>query len=150
MKKSVVISSIMIVFLGLCSLHADHSSGLELGSNLGLSVLPDQSFESKEMVEGVFGSEDAPYRTKGESYSTGNISYQYTTDGWLQHVGVYPGSVICTNVAGPREGVQFIIANNGALFDMCQSYTKYHDHFTNAYSWGEVNTYSNYQIVIIY
>jgi len=79
--------------------------------------------------------------------STNVIAYQYTTDGWMQHVAVYEDSVICTNIEGPREGVQFIIMNNGALADMCNSYKQHKDRFTHKYSWGEVNTYREYQTV---
>lgn len=81
--------------------------------------------------------------------TTYNIYYQYTTDGYLQHVADYGDGVICTNIEGPREGVQFIVMNNGALFDMCHTNKKYKKYFVNTYQWGEVITYSDHQTVTI-
>lgn len=93
------------------------------------------------------GSFEASKSSSNKSFSTSYIVYQYTNDGWLQHVAVYSDSVICTNMAGPREGVQFIIANNGAVMDMCHNYTAHKDYNTHKYSWGEVKTYYDYQTV---
>jgi hypothetical protein len=77
--------------------------------------------------------------------------FQYTLDGSAkQHVAVYSDSVICTNITGPRVGVQFIISNNGALMDMCHNCSMHQDHSTHQYAWGEVNTYSTYQTVVFY
>ena len=73
--------------------------------------------------------------------------YQYTNDGWLQHVAVYADSAIGTNMAGPRKGFQIIMASNGAIMDTCNAYKEHKNHFTHKYSWGEVNTYENYQTV---
>jgi hypothetical protein len=59
------------------------------------------------------------------------LKYLYTTnvgnivDGWLQQVAEYEDSTKCTNMAGPRRGVQFIIADNGVLMDMRNEFTQY-------------------------
>lgn len=136
LKKSLLV----MMCLGAFALHADQSyndfSIAELTlSSQGNQVLLDDSDSLDELV------------SKGRSVITNVFAFQYTTDGWLQHVGIYSDSVICTNIEGPREGVQFIIANNGALMDMCHTYKEHKDHVTHKYSWGEVNTYSNYQQV---
>ncbi len=114
------------------------------------SLISETSFENIEMRQSMLGTDELLYSRKAsETYPTSNIKYQYTTDGWLQHVGVYSDCAIFTNVAGPREGVQFIMANNGALIDMCHSYTIHKKYFVNKYPWGEIRTYNNYQIIEI-
>lgn len=148
MKKLISVFFVTMVLGGLFSLHADITSEYSVASRLGLS----DSLQKVISFESMFGTgSDLQAKKSGnvssELYSTGNITFQYTTDGWLQHVAIYPGSVICTNIAGPREGTQFIIANNGALIDMCHFCTKHKNYFSNKYIWGEVKTYENYQTV---
>lgn len=131
------------------SLHADQHSGdsatlfSEFTGEIEVKIFEERISNS------MFNDTYSISSSHGDSYSTNTITYQYTNDGWLQHVGWYSGCVICTNIAGPREGAQFIIAHNGALMDMCHSYKQHKNHFTNKYPWGEVNSYENYQTIKI-
>jgi len=88
-------------------------------------------------------------KSSHQTISTSDFAYQYTTDGYMQQVAIYPDSVICTNLEGPREGAQFIIMNNGALVGMCEKYSFHKDHAVHKYTWCEVKTYKNYQKIIV-
>lgn len=120
------------------------------------SLQADQvDVDNATMIKNGFGIDIAEYSiaataAKKQVVTTSNIAYQYTTDGWLQHVAIYADSVICTNVAGPREGVQFIIMNTGAIADMCHSFTERKNHVSHNYPWGVVRTYKTYQTVTFY
>jgi hypothetical protein len=137
MKK--IISSVLVATSFLCA----------------YSLCADQVYD--DIANGIknrFGVDISQYQCankavakSSQSVSTNVFTYQYTTDGYLQHVAVYSDSVICTNCEGPREGVQFIIMNNGAMMDMCNSYKQHTDYSVHKYSWGEVRTYKTYQIV---
>lgn len=152
--KNLLVSVFGMMLFFNCSIDAsDYAYDQSIISRLGVSnsVLGDQTMENLETREKLFNL-DARFiagKADNKSYSTNAIAYQYTNDGWLQHVGVYSDCVICTNVAGPREGLQLIIAHNGAMIDMCHNYKMYKDHFTNKYTWGEVITYETYQVVKI-
>ena len=70
----------------------------------------------KNLTKVLFGIIFLGACLKAECFSnqdarTDVITYQYTTDGFLQHVAVYSDGMISTNVEGPREGVQFIMMN---------------------------------------
>lgn len=159
MKKLAL--TVFITLLAVVSLQADQS--YEDGKNVsndvyeylsksGQSVVirADQSAEIGVMIKNSVGVSEHPnLRSKSgiDPVTTYAITYQYTVDGWTQQVAVYTDGVICTNIEGPRKGAQFIIANNGALMDMRNDYKQHKNNFTHKYSWGEVNTYENYQIV---
>lgn len=139
MKKLAISLFIAIIFLGALSMHADQidDDGITiLKQGFGIDVLeyPTVCKAAKKAKQSV---------------STNVIAYQYTVDGWLQHVAVYADSVICTNAAGPREGLQLIIAGNGALIDMCHTYKQHTDYVSHKYTWGEVRTYQTHQTVTL-
>jgi hypothetical protein len=83
-----------------------------------------------------------------KNVSTSDFAFQYTTDGWLQHVAIYSELIVCTNAEGPREGFQCIITNTGALVDICHTYKIHKEYVVHKYSWGEIRTSENIQTVI--
>lgn len=145
--KNLILTMTLFALANVMSMHADQSINT---SQFGQCATTDNN----HFFESVFNAKkpnnsDLSKNASSQSIQTNVITYQYTTDGWLQHVAIYSDCIICTNVAGPREGVQFIIMDNGALLDMSHYYTQHKNHFTNKYPWGEVNTYEHYQVVKI-
>jgi hypothetical protein len=139
------------IILGSFSLTAEQDNSILCKIGQSVPLQETTYSNNQEIIKNIVVNDLKINKSKKstESYSTNVITFQYTNDGWLQHIGVYPDCIICTNIAGPREGVQFIISNNGAILDMCHTYKIHKNYFTNKYSWGEVNTYENYQIVTI-
>lgn len=149
MKKSLISLFVMLVFLGSLSLYAAIDQSSESVSQLSQSdfMLEYQSIKTEAMKKSMSGADT--YFLGGQSFSTHVVLYQYTPDGWKQHLGIYPECMIITNMTGPLEGTQFIKDSDGHIVEMCHSYTKHPTHFSNKYLWGEVNSYENYQLVTI-
>jgi hypothetical protein len=146
----------LILCLGTFNIYAQQEEIEQLLSVQNNGMSGDISFSStgKTEAQKSFSYDAKGYQMSSKSAAkaqktvfTNVITYQYTTDGWLQHVAVYSDGIICTNLAGPREGLQIAILEHGAM-DMCHSYKMHKDHKSHKYSWGEVRTYENYQTVI--
>jgi hypothetical protein len=91
-------------------------------------------------------SHDSKIVEKSKTYSTWNIGYYYDNSGWLYQCAIYSdGVAIGTSAAGPNKGFQIILMPNGSYLDSSNSYKEYKKNITHRYSWGEVNTYENYQ-----
>jgi hypothetical protein len=149
MKK---LTAMMFVTMFLTfSLCADQSNNEmhENFSKLGQSIPSNEESSSEDidtMMKDLFGS---GVRLKKRNPTTSYaISYQYTVDGWLQQVAEYEDSTIYTNMAGPRRGAQFIIADNGALMDMRNEFTEHRSYFSHKYTWAEIRTHENHQTVV--
>lgn len=143
MKKFVISLLLAIVLLNVLPLHADQvyaDTAAMVKHSFGLDI-SDYSMLNKSALA-------LPEKKVNQSVSTNVFTHQYTTDGWLQLVAIYADSVIATNLAGPREGFQIIIMNNGAVLDTSNSYKIHTDYFSHKYSWGEVRTYKTHQTVI--
>lgn len=155
MKKILEKVIVAAMCLGSFSLHANDSNiNAELAkvgqSDVLQTDLPYDSLENiKKRAFHVDECENITIsKSSNKSITTGVFYFQNIADGsGQQHVAVYADSVICTNISGPREGVQFIIMNNGALLDMCHYYTKHKKYSSHKYTWGEVNTYEDHQTV---
>ena len=88
---------------------------------------------------------------KDKQITTRNISYAYTSDNYIYHQATYQDVIIGTVIDGPREGLQAIVTIGPAnqLIDTCASFVQHSEYFVHTYSWGEVRTYRDRQVVIL-
>ena len=63
------------------------------------------------------------------------------------HIGIWSDCIIATVISGGADTGLQLINVNGAPFDSSIDYKKKSDHFTHKYSWGEVVSYDNKQII---